>query len=601
MDIKILKANETGYGFLIEGDAGFISPLDERNKNIIREFEKIDLKSSTSDKLIVYVVLQKYNVKNRNGRIYPEDILRKQNEIYQQNIRERRAVGECVTRDTEILTSTGWKNITDVVAGEKIFTLNVNKNEIELQPISYTIEKKYNDELVHIYNKKCSLDMKLTKNHKMILWDRYNKPYELTAIEFYEKLKNKNSTLSHSSIHYGGNWNGKNEEFFILPNTDIKIDIKDWAAFLGIFIAEGHTSGSRGGKTINNVIITQTKSVQQEKLIELLNRLPFKYRVSNNRQFIITDKNLYEHLKVLGNSWEKYIPNYAKNWSVEILNILFEWLLMGDGRNRHNLKGELLREYYTTSKKLADDVYEIILKLGSGASINTRIQTDRYIIDNEVENEVEDENGTVSVISKKIKRKILASNSKPLYIVSEKNSSSISLDNRFIKAELEKINDNVYCVSVPNNTWLMRYNNASAWTHNCDHPESSVISADRISHNIIETWWEDHTLMGKMEILMTKGYQTYGIVSTKGDLVADLLRHNIMIGVSSRGVGSLKEVKGDLIVQDDFELICWDVVTAPSTPGSWVFKNREESKPYVENRIIKKERLIESIDRFLID
>lgn len=134
-----------------------------------------------------------------------------------------------------------------------------------------------------------------------------------------------------------------------------------------------------------------------------------------------------------------------------------------------------------------------------------------------------------------------------------------------------------------------------------DHPESSVIAGDRVSHNIIQTWWEGHTLMGKMEILMTQGFKNYGIVSTKGDEVANLLKNNIMIGVSSRGVGSLKEIKGDFIVQEDFELICWDVVTAPSTPGSWMFKNKEEARPYVENRIITKPNLNESLDKFLLD
>jgi hypothetical protein len=133
-----------------------------------------------------------------------------------------------------------------------------------------------------------------------------------------------------------------------------------------------------------------------------------------------------------------------------------------------------------------------------------------------------------------------------------------------------------------------------------DHPESSVIAGDRISHNIIKTWWEGHTLMGQMEILMSKGYINYGIVSTKGDEVANLLRNNIMIGVSSRGVGSLKEVKGDFIVQEDFELICWDIVTAPSTPGSWMFKHAAEAKPYVESVQGKKSTLNEGLDSFLL-
>lgn len=133
-----------------------------------------------------------------------------------------------------------------------------------------------------------------------------------------------------------------------------------------------------------------------------------------------------------------------------------------------------------------------------------------------------------------------------------------------------------------------------------DHPESSVISGDRISHNIIETWWEGQTLMGKMEIPMTKGFINFGIVSTKGDLVAHFLQQNYMIGVSSRGVGSLKEVKGDFIVQDDFELICWDIVTAPSTPGSWMFKDKAEARPYVESISVKKNTLNESLDKFLL-
>jgi len=139
-----------------------------------------------------------------------------------------------------------------------------------------------------------------------------------------------------------------------------------------------------------------------------------------------------------------------------------------------------------------------------------------------------------------------------------------------------------------------------------DHPESSIIAGDRISHNIIETWWEGHTLMGKMEILMTPGFINYGIVSTKGDEVANLLRNRIKIGVSSRGVGSLKEGRnGEQIVQDDFEIICWDVVTAPSTPDAWIFKDVEEAKPYVENietkKDVIKETLSDKLNKFLLD
>lgn len=138
-----------------------------------------------------------------------------------------------------------------------------------------------------------------------------------------------------------------------------------------------------------------------------------------------------------------------------------------------------------------------------------------------------------------------------------------------------------------------------------NHPETSIIDADRISHNILETWWEGKTLVGKMEILMSPGFINYGIVSTKGDEVANLLRNRIKIGVSSRGVGSLKEGKnGEQIVQDDFEIICWDVVTAPSTPDAWMFNNIEEAQPFVENfkqkNNIINENIKNNLDNFLL-
>lgn len=133
-----------------------------------------------------------------------------------------------------------------------------------------------------------------------------------------------------------------------------------------------------------------------------------------------------------------------------------------------------------------------------------------------------------------------------------------------------------------------------------EHPESSIINTDRVSHNIIETWWEGKTLLGKMEIIMSPGFINQGIISCKGDQIANLLRKNIMIGVSSRGVGSLQEIDDKAIVQDDFELICWDIVTSPSTPGSWVLNKREDMARFTENKKHKKSVLIEKLDEFLL-
>lgn len=115
-----------------------------------------------------------------------------------------------------------------------------------------------------------------------------------------------------------------------------------------------------------------------------------------------------------------------------------------------------------------------------------------------------------------------------------------------------------------------------------NHPSESTIDLGRISHNIIEMHWEGATLVGKLEINTSEGFRKHGIVTTRGDEMANLLINGYKIGVSSRGVGSVEQKLGQYIVGEDFELICWDVVSSPSTPGAYI-GSREELQQYVES------------------
>jgi len=116
-----------------------------------------------------------------------------------------------------------------------------------------------------------------------------------------------------------------------------------------------------------------------------------------------------------------------------------------------------------------------------------------------------------------------------------------------------------------------------------NHPESSLIDLDRVSHIITEVWWEGPILMGKLKLLTSPGFHERGIVSTKGDMAANYLRQGVTLGISSRGVGSLKKVGEQNEVQDDFELICFDLVSSPSTPGAYLFLHKEDRDLYSEN------------------
>lgn len=111
----------------------------------------------------------------------------------------------------------------------------------------------------------------------------------------------------------------------------------------------------------------------------------------------------------------------------------------------------------------------------------------------------------------------------------------------------------------------------------CDHPTDSTISLkkEEITHRVVKTWWEGSTLMGILEILTSKKYHDDGSITCQGDFIADLLRRGVKIGISSRGVGSLKNIGGKNIVQDDFELICYDLVASPSTPGAFLYPETE--------------------------
>ena len=116
-----------------------------------------------------------------------------------------------------------------------------------------------------------------------------------------------------------------------------------------------------------------------------------------------------------------------------------------------------------------------------------------------------------------------------------------------------------------------------------NHPESSLIDLDRVSHIITEVWWDGPVLMGKLKLLTSPGFHERGIVSTKGDMAANYLRQGVTLGISSRGVGSLKKVGEQNEVQDDFELICFDLVSSPSTPGAYLFTSPDERQKYEEN------------------
>lgn len=93
-----------------------------------------------------------------------------------------------------------------------------------------------------------------------------------------------------------------------------------------------------------------------------------------------------------------------------------------------------------------------------------------------------------------------------------------------------------------------------------DHPESSVVNLQNVSHNVTKMWWEDNNLVGEVEVLSTPS----------GNILKELFKSGITLGISSRGMGTTREHEGKTIVNDDFELVAFDFVSNPSTRGAFL-------------------------------
>ena len=116
-----------------------------------------------------------------------------------------------------------------------------------------------------------------------------------------------------------------------------------------------------------------------------------------------------------------------------------------------------------------------------------------------------------------------------------------------------------------------------------NHPDSSDLDLERICLLITELHWVGHTLVGKMEIPISEGFRRYGICSELADTLAQWLISGLRVGVSSRALGGVQQIGGSLVVDDSLELICWDAVGQPSTPGAYVDTQEENLQPFVES------------------
>ena len=379
--------------------------------------------------------------------------------------------GSCMTPDTEILTNEGWKRFDTLDQTETVATLNPNTNELEYhKPTGYICEP-FEGELNCAKNG--LVEYEVTPNHNMyasVAKSLTHKKLNLELIQS-EKVHGKNFHIKKDAL-----WVGKEEEYFILPmlneyaeleenesyvdgliskkrynglsekyGSDKVINMDEWLAFFGFWMAEGWTSKTKG---LHQVGIAQTKdNGYLSHMYDLLVNMGFNPKYTKDKkQLRIFDKQLWEYLSNFGGAYDKFIPQEVLDLSPRQLTIFLDWFIKGDGHIENNKYGRT--RAYTCSPSLANDLQEIALKIGISATITNRGKRTSEIKGRAIKNQFD------SLVINFTKHPNVSKYNKNTPLIKTEDQY-----NRYYKG-------NVYCVEVQNHIIYVRRNGKAMWIGN---------------------------------------------------------------------------------------------------------------------------------------
>ena len=301
----------------------------------------------------------------------------------------------CFDADSEILTKSGWKFGLDLEATDEVAVLRDGKL-LEYEVPFDLPRYEYKGDLIHFESR--SLDQMVTPNHEV--WVRREHK------EAYERVRADESLL-YMRHKRDAEWVGKEVKVHTIPAYDViaheqngkvnvrehrepvKIKMDDWLAFLGIYVAESCTSAGKSllerrseGRSPASVVVSQNEGESADEIRRILARLPFHvYEHCQERdgkkrvQFTISDRQLWDHLRVLGKARVKYVPEYVRDLSARQISIFLEAFHLGDGSMSGDAGGyEGTKLYITSSVRLADDLSELVLKVGGCPTIKCRVR-----------------------------------------------------------------------------------------------------------------------------------------------------------------------------------------------------------------------------------
>ena len=347
----------------------------------------------------------------------------------------------CYDSETEILTSHGFKKFPDITKEDEVVTLNPDNENIEYHHPLEAHHYEYEGKMLRLEGK--HYDLLITPNHSMYARKRDNYIGNTPKFKFY--TASKLSEFSGFAIKKTGTWIGKDKQII----SDIPNDI--FMPILGWYVSEGCSDIvklSNGGEGYRITIHNSNEEYRQEisSLIEEIGRSPI---IDGKTGITFYHREMWEYLhKLGGHSWEKYIPEEVKKLPKEQLLKFLDTYVKGDGKSY-----ETNEKMTTTSKKLSDDLQEIILKCGFSSTISEYEPREGGYNDRGIR------------IVGKHKLYVISTNHYQLEPEIRKGRGCLSY--------FEEVNykGTVHDVTIPNHIIFVRRNGKVMFCGNCDHDE----------------------------------------------------------------------------------------------------------------------------------
>jgi len=292
----------------------------------------------------------------------------------------------CYHKDTEVYTNEGWKFFKDLQGNEEILSLNPETFELEWLPYLNHISYKFKGELYRLHNR--WFDLIITPDHQNLFGRRID-PKDRKKIRW--EIRSTENMIKYSEFRIPRTivWKGSNPKFIEINNLQIKTE--DFCKFMGYFLSEG--SITKRYKNCYQISIAQSNN-KIKRIFDDIRKIPVKFDLGKDHIYCF-DKRLTEYLIQFGKSYQKYIPKQIKELSSELIKVFLDAYCYGDGHIRTNNWEErnLMsheKVFSTSSKKMADDIGELILKAGGYPSYNIfyvkgkrqRFKNGEYIINN---------------------------------------------------------------------------------------------------------------------------------------------------------------------------------------------------------------------------